>query len=169
VSTRRARDDHPTPDWVTETVIPHLKAMGANTIWEPAAGEGGMADVLVSAGFCVVSTDLKNRIDFLDDKTWPDIAQRADAVVTNPPYGIQGKTAEKFIEQALKLTKPCNGVVAMLLKIDFDSGSTRRGFSLTVLHGRANSFCSSASFGLRAEMAWGRAKIMPGICGLGDI
>ena len=125
---RRQRDDYPTPDWVTETVIPHLKAMGANTIWEPAAGEGGMADALVSAGFRVVSTDLKNRIDFLDDKTWPNIAQRADAVVTNPPYGIQGKTAEKFIEQALKLTKPCNGVVAMLLKIDFDSGSTRRRF-----------------------------------------
>jgi predicted RNA methylase len=84
---------------VTETVIPHLKAMGANTIWEPAAGEGSMAGALVSAGFRVVSTDLKNRIDFLDDKTGPDIAQRADAVVTNPPYGIQGKTAEKFIEQ----------------------------------------------------------------------
>jgi hypothetical protein len=56
------------------------------------------------------------------------ISRNADAVVTNPPYGIQGKTAEKFIEQALRLTKPCNVVVAMLLKIDFDSGSTRRRF-----------------------------------------
>jgi hypothetical protein len=55
---RRERDDYPTPDWVTETVIPHLKAMGANTIWEPAAGEGSMADALLSAGFRVVSTDL---------------------------------------------------------------------------------------------------------------
>jgi hypothetical protein len=51
-------------------------AMGPHTIWEPAAGEGSMADALVSAGFRVVSTDLKNRIDFLDDKTWPNIAQR---------------------------------------------------------------------------------------------
>jgi hypothetical protein len=126
---RRERDYYPTPDWVTELVIPRLKVMGANTIWEPAAGEGGMADPLTGAGFRVVSTDLKNGIDFLDEKTWPpNIAQRADAVVTNPPYGIQGKMAEKFIEQALALTRPRNGLVAMLLKVDFDSGATRRRF-----------------------------------------
>jgi hypothetical protein len=125
---RRERDDYPTPDWVTGLVIPHLKVMGANTIWEPAAGEGSMADALAGAGFRVVSTDLNNGVDFLDDKTWPKTAQRADAVVTNPPYGKQGRTAAKFIEQALELTRPRNGLVAMLLKVDFDSGATRRRF-----------------------------------------
>jgi hypothetical protein len=81
---RRERDDYPTPNWVTETVIPHLKVLGGNTIWEPAAGDGGMADALAGAGFRVVSTDLKNGIDFLNDKTWPrNIAQRAESVVTN--------------------------------------------------------------------------------------
>jgi hypothetical protein len=126
---RRERDDYPTPDWVTETVIPHLKAMGANTIWEPAAGEGGMAAVLARAGFRVVSSDLKSGKDFLNEKTWPrNIARCANDVVTNPPYGGQGRMAEKFIEQALEFTRSRNGLVAMLLRPDFDSGSTRRRF-----------------------------------------
>lgn len=147
----RERDDYPTPRWVTEAIVPLLKARGINRIWEPAAGEGSMADALVSAGFRVISTDLKNGTDFLDHNTWPaDIAQRADAAVTNPPYGIQGKMAEKFIAQALEFTKRRNGVVAMLLKIDFNSGCSRRRFFATAPHGPAESFCSSASFGLRA-------------------
>ena len=87
-----------------------------------------MADALVSAGFRVVSTDLKNRIDFLVTRPGPISRNAPTPSLPIRPYGIQGKTAEKFIEQALKLTKPCNGVVAMLLKIDLDSGSTRRRF-----------------------------------------
>lgn len=126
---RKERDDYPTPSWVTETVIPHLKAMGANRVWELAAGEGGMATALTNAGLHVVSTDLENGIDFLNDKTWPrNIVRRVDDVVTNPPYGKQGKIAEEFIARALELTRPRNGLVAMLLKPDFDSGSTRRRF-----------------------------------------
>ena len=42
--------------------------------------------------------------------------------VTNPPYGLAGKTAEAFIRHALQL-----GVahVAFLLPVDFDSALTR--------------------------------------------
>jgi hypothetical protein len=119
---RRERDDYPTPAWVTGTVIPHLKAMAATAIWEPAAGDGGMAVTLTAAGFRVVSTDLKGGVDFL-------AATRAcDAIVTNPPYGKGGRMAERFIERALEVTRPRHGVVAMLLKVDFDSGSTRLRF-----------------------------------------
>jgi hypothetical protein len=42
-------------------------------------------------------------------------------VVTNPPFGVGGKLAVKFIKHALELTP----VVAMLARIDFDSGKTR--------------------------------------------
>jgi hypothetical protein len=124
---RKERDDYPTPPWVTETVIPHLKAANVSSIWEPAAGEGGMAASLAGAGFAVTATDLSSSVNFLDDKTSP-APSRCDAIVTNPPYGIQGKLAERFIERALDLTRPCQGVVAMLLKVDFDSGLTRRRF-----------------------------------------
>jgi hypothetical protein len=120
---RRERDDYPTPSWVTETVIPHLKVAKVTSIWEPAAGDGGMSNALDRAGFEVRATDVKSGIDFFDTAHKP-----VPAVVTNPPYGIQGKLAERFIERALELTRPHKGVVAMLLKVDFDSGSTRRRF-----------------------------------------
>jgi hypothetical protein len=123
---RKERDDYPTPAWVTETVIPHLKALKVTSVWEPAAGEGGMAAVLTRAGFTVTATDLSGGVNFLDDKA--QALSRCDAIVTNPPYGLQGKLAERFIERALDLMRPGRGVVAMLLKVDFDSGLTRRRF-----------------------------------------
>jgi hypothetical protein len=125
---RKERDDYPTPPWVTETVIAHLRALNVTSIWEPAAGEGAMAAVLAGAGFTITATDLSGGINFLDGKTWPRAASCCDAIVTNPPYGLQGKLAERFIERALDLMRPGRGVVAMLLKVDFDSGLTRRRF-----------------------------------------
>jgi hypothetical protein len=66
-------------DWVTELVIPHLKVMGADTIWEPAAGEGGMADAHTIAQASVLSPPTSRTGS---EKTWPpDIAQQADAIV----------------------------------------------------------------------------------------
>lgn len=63
-------------------------------------------------------------LDFLDDNfPW---GINCD-VVTNPPYGKQGKTAEAFIRRALNLTERWQGRVAMLLPVDFDSAATRAG------------------------------------------
>jgi hypothetical protein len=125
---RKERDDYPTPPWVTETVIPHLKALNITSIWEPAAGGGGMAAALTRAGFTVSATDLSGGVNFLDDKAWSQAVSCCDAIVTKPPYGLQGKLAERFIERALDLMRPGRGAVAMLLKVDFDSGLTRRRF-----------------------------------------
>lgn len=47
-------------------------------------------------------------------------------IVTNPPFGTQGKLALKFIERSLELTAHHHCRIAMLLPIDYDSGSTRR-------------------------------------------
>jgi hypothetical protein len=123
---RKERDDYPTPSWVSETVIPHLRALNITSIWEPAAGEGGMAAAFARAGFSVTATDLSGGVNFLDDKA--QAISPYNAIATNPPYGFQGKLAERFIERALDLTRPSQGAVAMLLKVDFDSGLTRRRF-----------------------------------------
>jgi hypothetical protein len=123
---RKERDDYPTPSWVTETVIPHLKALNVTSIWEPAAGEGGMAAAFARAGFSVTATDLSGGVNFLDEMA--RLHAGCDAIATNPPYGLQGKLAERFIERALDLTRSSQGAVAMLLKVDFDSGLTRRRF-----------------------------------------
>src|SRR5262249_59799036 len=43
-----------------------------------------------------------------------------EAIVTNPPYGLGGRIALRFIERSLELTKTIGGIVAMLLKVDYD-------------------------------------------------
>ena len=68
----KERDDYPTQTWVTETIVAHLKALNIASIWEPAAGEGGMAAALTGAGFAVTATDLSDGINFLDD-TWSQV------------------------------------------------------------------------------------------------
>jgi hypothetical protein len=102
---RIERDDYPTPPWVTETVIPHLKALNVTSIWEPAAGEGGMAAALAGASF-TVTTDLSGGVNFLVDKTWSQALSHCDAIVTNPPYGVHSKLAKWFIERVLDLSGP---------------------------------------------------------------
>jgi hypothetical protein len=44
------------------------------------------------------------------------------AIVSNPPYAL----AQEFIEHALELMKPCRGIVAMLLRTDYDHAKTRQ-------------------------------------------
>ena len=45
-----------------------------------------------------------------------------DAIVTNPPYAL----ARLFIECALERMQPNNGMVAMLLRTDYDHAATRQ-------------------------------------------
>lgn len=67
----------------------------------------------------VWESDIDRGTDFLKTSMKPD--ERVTAIVTNPPYD----QAQKFIEHALELMKP-NGIVAMLLRTDFDHAKTRR-------------------------------------------
>jgi len=91
-------------------------------IWECAAGEDHIANVLRKHGYVVWSTDLIDRtghtevLDFLESHNhfWGDI-------VTNPPY----KYAQEFVEHALELVQPGNKV-AMYLKLTFLEGKNRQ-------------------------------------------
>jgi hypothetical protein len=113
---RRADDDYPTPTWVTQIIVPYLRRH-ASFVWDPAMGSGQMTLALARAGFRVLGTT----DDFLTQTKVPELG--IDAVCTNPPYGPcrDGKLACQFIEHALELVP----VVAMLLRIDFDSAKTR--------------------------------------------
>jgi hypothetical protein len=109
---RQERDSYETPSWVTEALRPHLSLL--HTIWEPACGSGAMARVLESWGVKVIATDIADGQDFLSFGR-----QAVDAIITNPPYAL----AQEFIEHALRLT---TGIVAMLLRCDFDHARTRQ-------------------------------------------
>ncbi len=120
--TAAARDDgdlFPTDRPITAAFMnaeaPKLRAMGVDTISEPACGRGDMAEVIKGYGFRVVASDLKHRgygrggRDFLKS-TKP----AARAIVSNPPY--MDDLAQAFIVHAKKI-----GVeyLALLLKAQF--------------------------------------------------
>lgn len=117
---RKANDHYATPSWVTEALIPHLPRLDRASIWEPSAGNGDMARTLRKClpESDVFASDLNpsglhvGQYDFLGD-----IVHGYDAVITNPPYG---KDAIRFIRRALDVTEPTRGVVAMLLRTQFD-------------------------------------------------
>jgi hypothetical protein len=116
---RQSRETYPTPIAPIQPLIPMLHLFRISKVWEPAPtedGESEIANVLRANGIEVVIT----RDDFLRYTTPPEPG--IQAVITNPPFGYQGRTAVKFIEHAFWLAPVA---VIMLLKVDFDSGKTR--------------------------------------------
>jgi hypothetical protein len=126
------RQDHElyeTPGWVTRVLMDQVRL--PPRIWEPACGHCLMVDEL-RKGYGVFAGDVINHGHLLQDAVEDFLAIPAGerrefgAVVTNPPYGRGGALARQFIEHALATMRPVNGIVAMLLPIDFDSAKGRR-------------------------------------------
>ena len=112
---RQADDVYETPPWVTRVIAGYLRGH-RRKIWDPANGPASkMAQVLRAEGLDAIATN----DDFLIKTCLPH--SHIDAICTNPPYGSGGRLACQFIAHALDLVP----VVAMLLRIDFDSGKTR--------------------------------------------
>lgn len=122
----REKDDlYQTPAWVTRLAVPHLPVRDGLT-WECADGKGLMSSVLREAygASRVVCSDINPspspnsfELNFLQ----ASLHRGVQKIVTNPPYSH----ATEFIEHALCLTEEVEGVVAMLLKADFDHAMTR--------------------------------------------
>lgn len=121
---RQQNDLYQTEPWATEALIRHFPVAGL-TVWECAAGNHLLADVLRDHGAKVITSDVATydrAQDRIIDFTKP-VEQPADAIYTNPPYGKQNRLAVRFCELALER---CPGWVAMLLTAKFDFGKTRR-------------------------------------------
>ncbi|VIO73864.1 hypothetical protein [Bradyrhizobium ivorense] len=124
-----ANDLYETEPYGTEALLRFLPMVRPRmSVWEPAAGNHRIADVLAARGAFVITSDVATysrphtfQMDFLGaDPAWPVLT---DALITNPPYGPQNRTAAKFARLALRR---CPGWVALLLTANFDSGKTRR-------------------------------------------
>lgn len=130
---RRPSDLYPTPAWVIDALAEHVN-LAPLSIWEPACGAGHMAQAIEAHGAHVTATDVNeygfegqaDAFDFLGEIPGPS-SFYFDAIVTNPPYGQQGRLAEAFIGRGLERI-PQGGLLALLLAVDFDSGSTRARF-----------------------------------------
>lgn len=128
---RNVLDYYPTPDWITEAIIPILlngHILKDYTIWEPACGEGHMVRVLNRHFQFVNATDIENyesgiegfyKLDFLkfNQQLFPE-----NCIITNPPYG---NMAEKFIVKALEVLPKRDGVCAFLMRNEYDCAKTR--------------------------------------------
>lgn len=124
---RQRNELYETPHWAVEVLLRHLPTLTGWRIWEPAAGNHRIADILTINGARVTASDIEIYerthtaiFDFLNSYIPP--AVDFEAIITNPPYGPGNNQAVKFTRNALKC---CNGWVAMLLTAKFDWGSTR--------------------------------------------
>lgn len=123
---RKENDLYQTEPWATEALLRHFPVNGLH-VWEPAAGNHLMADVLREYGAAdVITTDIATYdrphtrlYNFLSSEPYGIVS---DAIITNPPYGKGNRDAVKFAEFALQR---CNGLVALLLTAKFDFGKTR--------------------------------------------
>lgn len=126
---RKENDLYQTEPWATEALLRHFPVAGIE-VWEPAAGNHLMADVLREAGAArVFATDIAtydrehDRVfDFLADPWISSGPTHFGAIITNPPYGKGNRDAVRFVEHALSR---CNGYVALLLTAKWDFGKTR--------------------------------------------
>ena len=114
----RPDDDHfPTPLEAIYPLIRHL-ALG-HKIWEPACGEGHIAEVLVEYGYDVTATTLVDRgygetgVNFLATRKL-----RAPVILSNPPFSLD----EEFVLHALDLGAD---LVIMFLRLKWLCGAER--------------------------------------------
>jgi hypothetical protein len=124
---RRDLEKYFTPAWVTDALIEVVEL--PTPIYDPAAGAGDIINAIHAwehLGRAYAS-------DIAPDAAWIDTAdfllnahEFCRTIITNPPFGQGGRLAVKFIDRALALTKPRDGKVAMLLRVDFDSAGGRR-------------------------------------------
>lgn len=111
---RRARDFFPTPPWATRALMEYV--IGPTwfcsyrpvngSVWEPACGEGHMAEVLGEYFGDVYATDIHDygyglTDDFLTSE-FKDGVSPFDWIITNPPFGLK---TEAFVLRALELAR----------------------------------------------------------------
>lgn len=121
---RKERDLYETPEWVTEALHPHLPDYALQRIWECAAGSGKMADVISRWGAGWFASDIEplgSGIEQGDFFRWASPPHHSTSIVTNPPYDL----GTQFCEHALRVMESAEGLVAMLMRTDFDHAKSR--------------------------------------------
>jgi hypothetical protein len=102
-------DMFPTPPWATRALIEHVltpAAVGDESCWEPAAGEGHMSEVLAEYFGAVIASDVYDygkghMIGSLVGEGTDVLPSRSvDWIITNLPFRHAVEFAERAIECA---------------------------------------------------------------------
>ena len=120
---REEFDYYATEPRAVEIWLNERKPQLTQTILEPSAGEGHMAEVLKSHGYNVICKDIVQRSYPLDG-LWDFLKVEEHnpySIVMNPPY----KYALEFIEKAIEISDPGTDIW-VFSKLQFLEGKERR-------------------------------------------
>jgi hypothetical protein len=122
---RKENDLYQTEEWATRALLKHIPPIKGMGVWEPAAGNHKIADVLRAEGANVFTSDIAT-YDRKHDENWDFFAPKpkwfSGSIITNPPYGKGNRDAARFARTALE---KCDAWIALLLTAKFDFGKTR--------------------------------------------
>jgi hypothetical protein len=122
---RNAADAYWTPEWCVDVLLKHVSWINSKVypVWEPACGTGNICRALLRNGYSYIATDLHSHgfgapgLDFFSTP----LPGKISAIITNPPYEF----SDEFVGRAIDLMIPVGGMVAMLLRNEWDSASSR--------------------------------------------
>ena len=107
---RKENDLYQTEPWATEALLRILPISEGCWIWEPAAGNHLIADVLREHGVKVATSDIAIydrqhdwMFDFLKGEMYPKT--QFDAIITNPPYGKGNRDAVNTLRSQAALNE----------------------------------------------------------------
>lgn len=111
---RHPSDFYETPTEATVALMNQLELdpCDPNTdIWEPACGDGAIAQFLMGMGFYVEPSDIRKETPYFQKDFLTGKPEHCDWIITNPPFNL----ADEFIRRAWSLEVP----FAFLLKATF--------------------------------------------------
>ena len=108
-----ALDEYATPTYCTKALM--RREIFAGEIWECACGQGKMLNVIRESGYECRGSDILTGTNFLLE------SQKADNIITNPPYNL----ALQFAIQGLRLAEK---KLALFLRLNFLEGQKRYSF-----------------------------------------
>ncbi len=95
----QSRDNFQTPNYAIDLLIPYIPR-DVQWVWEPACGEGKIANRLLKNKFGVFSSDIlpsndvRQHFDFLSSYN----GGLAHCIITNPPFSLKRKFFAKCLE-----------------------------------------------------------------------
>lgn len=116
-------DYFPTPAFATralcEWLVGDIPILRAQSVWEPACGEGHMSRALAEYFREVASSDVHDYgFGRVDDFLWPDTRADTDWIITNPPFRL----GEQFAAKAHSIARKG---VALLVRTAFLESASR--------------------------------------------